>query len=739
MGLREVRDRFFLNLERNGQTTAVWRRWRDSDPVGAGRWEFSEGVIHIQWPNGHRDRIRRKSDGTYELASWQPGRAPGANPDSVTAIRQISATEASGIFDAGRTQLVTLDDFIGFWRVEERRAEARPHLEIERWGNAYRFSDPSDRSAGRVRGTWSLTGNRMVIQWTDQSRDVIELADRGFRQARYEPGSALTDPPASTVAVRRVTQAEIAMAEAASLARERAEAETRRQRELEARLRAEAEARRAAEQEARLLAAEEARLRAEAEARALELREAEARRMAEENARRVAEEEARQLALEESKRREAIAEAARRRAQEEAEARRLAEAEARRLAVEEARQLAEAAEARRQAEREAEALAQAARQEIGPPVPPTDRVGPTPEEVRAQELAQLETARKVEEERRLAERQRQQAEAEAARLRAESEARQRAMAAEEARLREEAEAVAKRRAEVEAEARRLAQEEARQAEAKARIERERATALARAESERRARLAAEAKARPRSFTGVQPVASAAPSMRDLVWSLFIEDSFDGDSLNPEFWSAGFPQESTPNNELSGYSADYVRVRDGRLVITARDREIQYAGRTLPYTSGAVTSFNKFEQAYGYFEIRCKVSEGVGLWPAFWMFSRDNAAIRVMDVFGSEPDRVYQTLISDDGTGTPAQSTFNLKEYDFSWDWQTVGVMWTPSAIAFHLNGREVGRVTENLPESPMALVLSLAVGGDGAGPPDGWTPFPAYFTVDYVRVFRLAE
>lgn len=778
---------FYLNLQRNGTVTSMQRSWPEPEQSGqTGTWTLEGNEARLVWPSGHRDLIRPDGADRFQFLAYGPKDSLSDRSGATHPARHVPATEALGLFKAAETALVTIEDFVGYWREDSAKGEARPHLEIERWGNAYRFADPSRPAETRSTGQWKLVNNSAVILWKDGSQEVIDTTGSGFVQSSFAPEAPLTGAPVQRKNVRKITRSEIAEAEAFALARQRAEAETLRQRELENRQRAEAESRRKAEDEAKTLAAEEQRQRELAELKRREAEAAEQRRLAEAEARQRAEAESRRLAEEES-RQQALAEAAAAdRARAEAEARRLVEEETRQQALaaaaaaESARQQARAeAEAKRRAEEEArqQALAvasikadQTARPEPssergpiasplrpGQPVPPPaeTQAREAAERARQQSLAEAESKRRAEaESRRLAAAEASQkamAEAAAAEQRqrelAEAASRQRAEAEAEARRRVEEETRQKALAEEQSRQRLLAQEEARraaeiqqahQAEA-ARLRAEELAAAAKVQETNTARVAAEEKARPPQFLGLQPTAASSPGMRDLIWKLVFEDKFNATTLDSELWSTGYPYQTISNKELSGYSADNVRLKDGALIITSRDREIEYGGRRQPYSSGVITSFGKFEQTYGYFEIRVKITEGKGLWPSFWLYSKDNSAIRVFDAFGNEPDRIYHTVVTPDPNGPAAQRGSSHKGFDLSWDYHVIGVQWSPDSLVFHVDGEETARVTDHIPDRPMALVVSMAVGGEIVGPPDGWTPFPAFYYIDWLRVFRLAE
>ena len=84
---------------------------------------------------------------------------------------------------------------------------------------------------------------------------------------------------------------------------------------------------------------------------------------------------------------------------------------------------------------------------------------------------------------------------------------------------------------------------------------------------------------------------------------------------------------------------------------------------------------------------------------------------------------------------PREQSSENKGIDTSRSFHNVGVMWTPDSLVYFVDGQEVSRFWQDIPHEPMYVVASLAVGGDGPGPPGGWTPFPGYFEIEYIRVF----
>ena len=107
---------------------------------------------------------------------------------------------------------------------------------------------------------------------------------------------------------------------------------------------------------------------------------------------------------------------------------------------------------------------------------------------------------------------------------------------------------------------------------------------------------------------------------DPLWELDWSDEFDGNSLDESKWNFVQGGGGYGNNELQNYTnrPENVFVEDGNLVIEARKEN--YQGNQ--YTSAKLETKNKGDWTYGRFEIRAKLPEGKGIWPAIWMMPSD---------------------------------------------------------------------------------------------------------------------
>lgn len=235
----------------------------------------------------------------------------------------------------------------------------------------------------------------------------------------------------------------------------------------------------------------------------------------------------------------------------------------------------------------------------------------------------------------------------------------------------------------------------------------------------------------------------------LVWA----DEFTEDgALNPEKWGFDIGPK-WHNNELQAYTdrAENAFVKDGMLHIRALKET--FCGRN--YTSARIHTYGKASWKYGYFEIRGKIPNGVGSWPAFWFMpdaSRNGVRwplcgeIDMMEHTMAEPDVLVYSLHSEKinhmNLCGPYRSTSVYSERA-SQQFRTYGMEWTPEYIAYLLDGEVVCRYDRNNStdigiwpyDQPFYLILNIAVGGFMGGPVRE-ADLPYEMLVDYVRVYQ---
>jgi len=226
------------------------------------------------------------------------------------------------------------------------------------------------------------------------------------------------------------------------------------------------------------------------------------------------------------------------------------------------------------------------------------------------------------------------------------------------------------------------------------------------------------------------------------WKLTFQDEFGGASLNLKNWTPRDPWGHERNRELQAYVTNAFDLRDGILRVKAEKGPAFYSGKERAYTSGMMSTYGKFSQEYGRFEIRCRVPAGKGLWPAFWLLPdprRWPPEIDVLEILGHQPNKVYMTHHFRDEQRKHGSHGGSWVGPDFSAGFHEFAVEWSPQALVWFVDGVERYRSEKSIPQGRMFLLVNLAVGGDWPGAPDEKTKLPAAFEVDYVRVYQRAK
>lgn len=301
---------------------------------------------------------------------------------------------------------------------------------------------------------------------------------------------------------------------------------------------------------------------------------------------------------------------------------------------------------------------------------------------------------------------------------------------------------------------------------------------------------------PQAQTAKTVVLADAPVKKNEKWKLIWSDEFDGDSIDNKKW--GFEENcwGGGNNEQQCYTKreSNAFLADGKLNIVAKKGS--YTGpdnadgrsdttKTLPYTSARLRTLNKKDWKYGRFEVRAKLPQGQGTWPAIWMLPTDfvyggwaaSGEIDIMEAVnlksqsdapgaaaGELESRTYGTLhygkkwpdnvFSGQGATLP-------KDINPADDFHTYAIEWEESEIRWYVDNihfatqRQDGWYSQyekdgtlvNAEESApfnqkFHMLLNLAVGGSWAANANeggiNESVFPQTLAVDYVRVYRCS-
>jgi beta-glucanase (GH16 family) len=248
------------------------------------------------------------------------------------------------------------------------------------------------------------------------------------------------------------------------------------------------------------------------------------------------------------------------------------------------------------------------------------------------------------------------------------------------------------------------------------------------------------------------------------WTCSFSDDFNGTALDTTKWAV---QETALSGFRSG-PACYVKtptstfVSGGYLHVVARKTLAPFVCRspfgdfTTQYSSGSVSTFARFAQAYGRFEVRAKLpaAKVKGLQEAFWLWPVDSVKygnswpasgeIDIAEVYSALPDRAIP-FIHYNAAAYDAAVTNNYCMITDITKLHTYAVEWTPTAIEVIYDGhtclvdhwQAAAPLVGSQPfDQPFMIALTQALGvGDNAFVP-GTTPLPADTAIDYVRIWK---
>jgi beta-glucanase (GH16 family) len=247
----------------------------------------------------------------------------------------------------------------------------------------------------------------------------------------------------------------------------------------------------------------------------------------------------------------------------------------------------------------------------------------------------------------------------------------------------------------------------------------------------------------------------APEKPSLVKTLMWSDEFDYSGLpNPAKWSYDTAGNAGGwgNNEKQFYTQARLKnaeVKDGYLSITARKEE--YKG--FQYTSARLVTKGKGDWLYGRMEIRAKIPDGRGMWPAIWMLPTDwayggwpaSGEIDIMENVGYNPFVIVASAHTEKynhSIGTQKNATINIPTcysefhvYTLEWEIKEYRV-YVDDRLYFTFKNEGTGYKVWPY-DKRFHLLLNVAVGGNWGGAQGiDDSVFPRTMVVDYVRIYQ---
>ncbi len=248
------------------------------------------------------------------------------------------------------------------------------------------------------------------------------------------------------------------------------------------------------------------------------------------------------------------------------------------------------------------------------------------------------------------------------------------------------------------------------------------------------------------------------------FELVFSDEFDGNELDTAVWSSGYGIGNTSVRKGGYWNTDMATVEDGNLHIATKYFPDGYKGNGKPgwYTT-EITTQNSFTQCRGYFETRCILPKGFGMWSAFWLFGHGVGKIGNEGIDGTEidifespyysKDNIFHNAVTSnlhyDGYGEEHRQKnicrsliYTNNPYE---EYNTYAIEWSEKEYTVYINGIKAGSSKfGGVSQDKQWLILSVEVGGSDGVPAESWAgpsietnpDIITDFIVDYVRVYQ---
>ena len=228
------------------------------------------------------------------------------------------------------------------------------------------------------------------------------------------------------------------------------------------------------------------------------------------------------------------------------------------------------------------------------------------------------------------------------------------------------------------------------------------------------------------------------------YELTFEDEFEGDSLDFTKWEY-CPEWQRQNVNCYWRNSAVSLDGQGKLCITT-----SYESGN--YIAGGIRSKGKFEQAYGYFEVKCTLNTIPGYWSAFWLLCEevmnennsgvDGTEIDIMESAFFDTSQVNHAL-NWDGYGTAQKAVWYQTQKDGLYEgYHTFSLLWTEEEYVFYVDGAESYRTRAEeaggVSTAPSYLKFTTETGLWTIDSLDN-SKLPDNVYVDYIRVYSKSE
>ncbi len=246
------------------------------------------------------------------------------------------------------------------------------------------------------------------------------------------------------------------------------------------------------------------------------------------------------------------------------------------------------------------------------------------------------------------------------------------------------------------------------------------------------------------------------------------DEFNSEKLNDNYWTNGLGWTRVLMSQDLSFNPNNVIQENGLLKLIAKKEDSLYvlgqyeidssmlkrkeivldSNRFLTkYSAGCIISKSKMH--YGLYELRFKVEEGQGIWPAFWFFGGNkNEEIDAFELKCEKRKLIHADTHCPYGCDRGYTDKFSFSKNWGGWlpvnealdkDYNMMVLEWQPELLNWYFNGYPLAYFKGQF-SNPMNLYLNTSVAKDG-GPfkpgPNANTKWPNTYSVDFIRIWKL--
>ncbi|MBS1662252.1 MAG: glycoside hydrolase family 16 protein [Bacteroidetes bacterium] len=201
------------------------------------------------------------------------------------------------------------------------------------------------------------------------------------------------------------------------------------------------------------------------------------------------------------------------------------------------------------------------------------------------------------------------------------------------------------------------------------------------------------------------------------------DDFSGKALDRSKWNVEVTGRHV-NNELQAYvdSGATIYLENNTLVLQPHYASgfVTRDGQKYDFISGRINTKGKFDFTYGRAEARIRMTEGSGLWPAWWLLGDGPwPATGEEDIMEFVGEKGWASAAVH-GPGYSGNTPFVKKGYlEDVTQWHIYAVDWTPDSLVFMYDNKPMYTVSKDMTskfgkwafDNKKFLILNFAVGG----------------------------